>query len=69
MSAPLLAQGTKLWTQSRFEEFEKGTPQGVAIGSDGRLVSGPVASEVLTTPSSFVWSVAVDKARRRQCCG
>jgi sugar lactone lactonase YvrE len=62
MSAPLLAQGTKLWTQSRFEEFEKGTPQGVAIGSDGRLVSGPVASEVLTTPSSFVWSVAVDKA-------
>jgi hypothetical protein len=62
MSAPVFAQGTRLWTQSRLEEFEKGTPQGVAIGSDGKLRSGPVAAEVLTTPSSFVWSVAVDKA-------
>jgi len=52
------AQGTRLWTQSKFEEFEKGTPQGVAIGSDGKLRSGPAATEVLTTPSSFVWSVA-----------
>jgi hypothetical protein len=60
-SAPLFAQGTKLWTQSRFEEFEKGTPQGVEISSDGKLRSGPVASEVLTTPSSFVWSVAADE--------
>jgi hypothetical protein len=55
------AQNTHLWTQSRFEEFEKGTPQGVAIGSDGRLREGPSLSETLTTPSTFVWSVAVDK--------
>lgn len=55
------AQGTRLWTQSKFEEFEKGTPQGVAIGSDGKLRAGPVAAEVLTTPSSFVWSVAAGK--------
>ncbi len=55
------AQGTKLWTQSRFEELEKGTPQGVEISSDGKLRAGPVASEVVTTPSSFVWSVAVGK--------
>ncbi len=55
---PALSQGTRLWTQSRLEEFEKGTPQGVAIGSDGKLRAGPVAAEELTTPSSFVWSVA-----------
>src|SRR5215470_3165098 len=55
------AQGTHLWTQSRFEEFEKGTPQGVAIGSDGRLMQGPALKEVLTTPSTFVWSVAAGK--------
>jgi hypothetical protein len=55
------AQGTHLWTQSRFEEFEKGTPQGVAIGSDGRLHEGPALTEILTTPSTFVWSVATDK--------
>ena len=54
------AQGTHLWTQSRLEEFERGTPQGVAITSDGRLLEGPGATEVVTTPSTFVWSVAVD---------
>ena len=56
-----LAQNTHLWTQTRFEEFEKGTPQGVAISSNGRLQEGPALREQLTTPSTFVWSVAVDK--------
>ena len=55
------AQGTHLWTQSRFEEFEKGTPEGVAIGSDGNLQQGPALKETLTTPSTFVWSIAADK--------
>ena len=58
---PLPAQGTHLWTQSQMEEFEKGTPQGVAITSDGHLRQGPGLTELLTTPSTFVWSVAVDK--------
>ena len=58
---PALAQGTHLWSQSRLEEFEKGTPQGVALSSDGRLRGGPGLKEVLTTPSTFVWSVAADK--------
>jgi len=64
VAAPQLApaQGTHLWTQSRLEEFEKGTPQGVALSSDGHLRQGPALSEVLTTPSTFVWSVAVDKS-------
>ncbi len=56
------AQGTQLWTQSRFEEFEKGTPQGVAIGSQGWLRQGPGVRELNTTPSTFVWSVAADKS-------
>jgi sugar lactone lactonase YvrE len=56
------AQGTHLWTQSHLEEFEKGTPQGVAITSDGHLVEGPSLTELATTPSTYVWSVAVDKA-------
>jgi sugar lactone lactonase YvrE len=55
------AQGTHLWTQSRLEEFEKGTPQGVALTSDGALREGPGLSETLTTPSTYVWSVTVDK--------
>ncbi|MFC5861623.1 hypothetical protein ACFPT7_04915 [Acidicapsa dinghuensis] len=55
------AQGTHLWTQSHYEEFEKGTPQGVEITSEGRLLRGPEAKEVATTPSSFVWAVAEGK--------
>ncbi len=55
------AQGTHLWIQSRVDDFEKGTPQGVAIGSNGDLREGPGLSDIVTTPSSFVWSVAVDK--------
>lgn len=60
-SFPARAQQTHLWTQSRFEEFEKGTPQGVSIGSDGELRQGPGLRDVLTTPSTFVWSIAADK--------
>jgi hypothetical protein len=59
---PLHAQGTRLWTQSRIDEFEKGTPRGVAIGSNGSLREGPGLSDILITPSTFVWSVAVDKS-------
>lgn len=55
-------QTTHLWTQSRLEEFEKGTPQGVALGSDGHLREAPGLKELVTTPSTFVWSVAADKS-------
>ena len=55
------AQGTRLWTQSRLEEFEKGMPQGVALTSDGHLREGPGLTEILTTPSTYIWSVALDK--------
>ncbi len=55
------AQGTRLWNQSSYESFEKGTPHGVAIRSDGALETSPVVTEVLTTPASYVWSVAADK--------
>lgn len=61
ISLPARAQGTHLWTQTRLEEFEKGTPQGVALTSDGRLRAGPGLTEVAATPSTYVWSVTVDK--------
>ncbi len=44
------------------EEFEKGTPEGVSIESDGQLREGPGLTEQLTTPSTFVWAVVEDKA-------
>jgi len=56
------AQGTHLWTQAQMEEFEKGTPEGVEIESDGHLRQGPGLTELATTPSTFVWALAVDKS-------
>jgi WD40 repeat protein len=52
------AQGTRLWSQAKFDELEQGKPDGVAITSDGRLVAGPGNTLVTTTPSTYVWSVA-----------
>lgn len=57
LTAAACAQGTRLWTESRFEDFERGTPNGVAITSDGHLVPGPQSTEVLSTPSTYVWAV------------
>ena len=60
--APLAqAQKTHLWSQSTFEDFERGAPDGVALTSDGHLREGPGLTTLLTTPSTFVWSIAVDK--------
>jgi WD40 repeat protein len=61
ISSSAAAQGTHLWQQSQMEEFEKGTPAGVSIESDGHLRQGPGITELLTTPSTFVWSLAADK--------
>src|SRR6266481_1189050 len=56
------AQGTKLWSVSRYDEMEKGSTEGVAIRSDGRLEVGPANSLVYATGKSYVWSMASDAA-------
>jgi WD40 repeat protein len=55
-------QGTRLWSQSTFEALEHGKPNGVAISSDGHLIAGSSSTLIATTPSTYVWSVAADKA-------
>jgi hypothetical protein len=57
----LHAQGTRLWSQSHYEEFEKGTPKGVAISSQGYLEAGPSLKELAATGTTYVWSIAADK--------
>ncbi len=64
VSSSAHAQGTHLWLQSQLEDFEKGTPDGVAIESDGFLRQSPGLTEELTTPSTFVWSLAAGKDGR-----
>ncbi len=56
----LPAQGTRLWVQSRYEDFEKGQPQTAAVASRGYIESGPALQSVLLTPSTYIWAVASD---------
>jgi sugar lactone lactonase YvrE len=56
------AQGTKLWTVGRYDDMEKGSTDGVAIRSDGRLEAGPASSLLYATGKSYVWSMATDMA-------
>jgi len=62
LCASAAAQGTKLWTTSSYDEMERGTTDGVAIRSDGRLEAGPATSLLYETSGNYVWSVAADAA-------
>ena len=59
-SALALAEGTQIWRQSKFDEFEKGSAKGVAIRSDGSLVLAPSFKLVSTTPSTYLWAMVAD---------
>lgn len=55
-----VAQGTKLWTVSRYDEMERGTTNGVAIRSDGQMEAGPATSLLYETGGNYAWSVSAD---------
>lgn len=61
-SAIALAEGTRTWEQSKFDEFVKGTPKGVALRSVGGLELAPAFKTLATLPSTYVWSLASDAA-------
>ncbi len=56
------AQGTKLWSVSRYEEMERGTAENVAIRSDGRLEAGPAAGLLTAVGKNYAWSLSSDGA-------
>ena len=62
ISTLAFAEGTRTWEQSRFDDFEKGTANGVAIRSDGTLELAPSFKAIYTTPSTYIWSIAANSA-------
>ncbi len=61
LTVAAVAQTTRTWEQSSFDDFEKGSSHGVAIRSDGVLELAPSFRAVTTTPSTYIWAVASDK--------
>jgi sugar lactone lactonase YvrE len=58
-SSLVFAEGTRTWEQSKYDDFVKGTPHGVAISSNGFLELAPAFKLEATTPSSAVWATAI----------
>jgi hypothetical protein len=61
LSVIALAEGTRQWRQTSYDEFERGTARGVAVRSTGQLELAPAFKTVYTSPSTFIWSIAADK--------
>ncbi|HTU35040.1 MAG TPA: hypothetical protein VMF66_14660, partial [Candidatus Acidoferrum sp.] len=57
-----LAEGTRTWEQSKFDDLVKGTPDGVAVRSAGGLELAPSFKLLYSTPSTYIWAVAADDA-------
>jgi sugar lactone lactonase YvrE len=62
LSAYALAEGTRTWEQSKFDELTKGTANGIALRSEGGLELAPAFKALATTPSTYIWSIASDSA-------
>lgn len=60
-SVLLFAEGTRLWKETGYEDFERGTARGVAIRSTGQLELAPAFKSLYTSPSTFIWRIASDK--------
>jgi len=57
-----LAERTRRWKQSTYEEFLKGTAKGVAVRSDGHFELAPKFALVADADASYLWSLKADKA-------
>ncbi|MBV9573950.1 MAG: hypothetical protein JOY93_07820 [Acidobacteriales bacterium] len=62
VSAMLFGEGTRTWEQSKFDEFTRGTGNGIAIRSTGGLELAPAFKTLATTPATFIWAIASDPA-------
>jgi WD40 repeat protein len=60
-SVLLFAEGTRLWKETGYEDFERGTARGVAIRSTGQLELAPGFKALYTSPSTFIWRIASDR--------
>ena len=56
-----VAEGTRQWKETGYDEFEKGTARGIAIRSTGQIELAPAFKVIYTSPSTFIWSIAADK--------
>lgn len=60
LAAPALAEHTRWWRQSTFEEFDKGTAKGIALRSDGKLFLAPKFAEFSDASLAYLLQIRAD---------
>lgn len=66
---PAAAERMRYWRQTTYEDFEKGTPKGVALRSDGRLVPAPRFQQLADPNLAYLWALAADSRGRVYAAG
>ncbi|MGH9683060.1 MAG: hypothetical protein ACRD4S_05560 [Candidatus Acidiferrales bacterium] len=63
------AEHTHTWRQSDYSEFDRGTPKGVALRSDGKLMPAPAFMQFSDPNLAYVWALRVDSRGRVYAAG
>jgi outer membrane protein assembly factor BamB len=66
---PAQAEHTRFWRQSDYSQFEKGTAQGVALRSDGKLMPAPHFAQFSDPNLAYLWALRVDSKGRIYAAG
>jgi hypothetical protein len=67
--ALLHAERTHFWRQSDASDFDKGTANGVAIRSDGKLVPAPALAPYSDPNLAYLWALRMDSRGRVYAAG
>jgi len=68
-AGPAGAEHTRNWRQSEYSDFDRGTANGVALRSDGKLTPAPKFSTYADPNLAYVWTLATDSKGRLYAAG
>jgi hypothetical protein len=57
---PALAEHTRFWRTTNYPDFERGTPKGVALWSDGKLVPAAAFGQFADPNLAYLWTLRTD---------
>src|SRR6202166_2979135 len=60
VAMPALAEHTRWWRQTSFEDFDKGTAKGVALRSDGKIFLAPRFAEFADANLAYLLQIRAD---------
>jgi hypothetical protein len=68
-SVPAVAEHTRFWRTTDYNEFERGTAEGVALWSDGKLVPAASFASFADPNLAYLWALRADSKGRLYASG